>query len=122
MKRLLLLLTLLAAPLQAAPEFNCSSKQAGTVLVKGAWAALWAANAAIVWRFYSELSTSNEFRKAATRRGISDLVRADFSKVASSDSIKVVAGGIASVAVAYVLYQEIRKQFSQQETDPETSA
>ena len=111
MKHIALLLTLFCAPLQATPDSNWNSKQAGTILVKGAWAGLWAANAAIVYRMYSELSTSNDFRKAAATRGLSDLLRADISKIAAPDTIKLVAGAIASAAVAYVLYEEIRTQF-----------
>ncbi len=120
MKRILLILTCLFAPLHAEPDASWDHNHAGTILVKSAWAGLWAANAAIIYGIYSELSTSNDLRKAAATRGLSDLLQADIYKVATPNTIKLVAGGLASAAVAYVLYEEIRKQLFEEEQ--ETSA
>ena len=130
MKRTVLILTLILAPLYARPHLQPDtnprpsgqpdSNMAGTVVVRGVLGGLWAASAYLMLRLYRELKVSNDLRQTVATRGFSDLLHADLSKVASPDAVKLVAAGLASAAVAYVLYEEIRKQFSHE--DQETSA
>ena len=121
MKRLLIILTLFVAPLQAKPQFNLDSKFAGKALVKGIQAGFALACLYKLNQIYREVSATSEFRKAVATRGFSDLLHADLTKLATPNTIKLVAGGIASATVAYVLYQEIRKQlFEEQELETTT--
>ena len=120
MKRFLILFTLFVAPLQAKPEPTVEGKLAGKILVHSILPCFGLAYLYMLNLFYREASATSELRKAVATRGFSDLLRADLTKVATPGAIKLVAGGIASAAVAYVLYEEIRKQLFEEEQ--ETSA